>query len=75
MNTPPSPICTTMKGIEMFKAMRQQRRHDRRADDMLELAWGIIANATDWDRDDRAEWRAAAERWRDRYHEMLGGGT
>ena len=34
--------------------------------DSIEAAWGVIANATDWDRDDRQEWRAAAERWRDR---------
>ncbi len=40
-------------------------------DDLLEIAWGIIANATDWDLDDRAEWRVAAERWRDRYHDTL----
>jgi len=60
-----------MKGIAMFIAMREQRRLDRQTDDMLEMAWGVIANATDWDRDDRAEWRAAAERWRDRYHEHL----
>jgi len=36
----------------------------------IEMAWGVIANATDWDRDDRVEWRAAAERWRDEY--LLG---
>ena len=37
----------------------------------LEMAWGVIANATDWDRDDRSEWRTAAERWRDKYHEGM----
>lgn len=37
--------------------------------DLLEAAWGIIANAGagDWDSQPQA-WREAAERWRDRYH-------
>jgi hypothetical protein len=36
--------------------------------DLLEAAWGIIANAHggDWDAAP-PEWRAAAERWRDDY--------
>ena len=36
--------------------------------DLLEAAWGLLANA-DWDRD--PEWTAAVERWRDAYHETL----
>lgn len=42
---------------------------DREKDEMLDLAWGIIANASggDWDLQS-PEWREAAERWRDRYH-------
>ena len=40
-------------------------------DDLLEAAWGIIANAWDWNMDDRQDWRAAAKRWRDAYHETL----
>lgn len=43
--------------------------------DELEAAWGIIANAYhgDWDSLAPKDWREAAERWRDRYHEILSG--
>ena len=37
----------------------------------LDFAWTVIANATDWDRDSRVEWRKAAERWRDEWKEIL----
>ena len=39
---------------------------------LLELAWGIIANAAggDWERE-LPEWQEAAARWRDRYHVTL----
>lgn len=42
------------------------------ADDLLHAAWGVIANAGggDWEYETK-EWREAAERWRDRYHEWL----
>ena len=35
-------------------------------DDLLELAWGLIANASggDWTRETE-EWRVAAAKWRD----------
>lgn len=41
-------------------------------DPLLESAWGIIANAGggNWDKEG-SEWREAAERWRDGYHERL----
>lgn len=41
-------------------------------DDLLHAAWGLIANAGagDWERE-TPTWRAAASRWRDRYHEWL----
>lgn len=41
---------------------------DAEYDILLELAWGLIANAGqgDWDRE-HPEWKAAAERWRDRW--------
>lgn len=40
--------------------------------DLLEAAWGIIANAHGGNWDDTPEdWREAAERWRDQYHERL----
>lgn len=41
-------------------------------DDLLDLAWGLIANASegDWDRE-HPDWKAAAERWRDLWHARL----
>jgi hypothetical protein len=40
--------------------------HVDRLNEDIEIAWGIIANAGggDWDREG-AEWKKAAERWRD----------
>jgi len=38
-------------------------------DDLLYEAWGVIANASGWLED--TEWRAAAERWRDKWHATL----
>lgn len=42
--------------------------------DLLDDAWGLIANAYggDWDRAD-AEWKDAATRWRDTYCAPPGG--
>jgi hypothetical protein len=39
-------------------------------DDLLETAWVIIANASDWN-NPNSEWREAAERWRDAYFASL----
>ena len=47
-------------------------------DELLEAAWGIIANAYggDWDLASKESgWKAAAERWRDKYHNTLPAGT
>jgi hypothetical protein len=39
--------------------------------DLLEAAWGVIANAG-WNDDAKTTgWQEAAERWRDSYHEWL----
>lgn len=39
---------------------------------MLEAAWGIIANAFEGDWESAPEnWRLAAEQWRDAYHRTL----
>ena len=40
--------------------------------DLLELAWGVIANAGggDWDKESK-EWQNAAVRWRDCYFASL----
>ena len=38
---------------------------------LLEMAWGVIANAG-WDESAKTPgWQEAAERWRDRYHRWL----
>ena len=43
-------------------------------EELLELAWGVIANAYGGDWDQASDgWRGAAERWRDNYHEWLPG--
>ena len=41
--------------------------------DLLEVAWGIIANAYggDWDLAQNKDWKPAAEEWRDNYHKTL----
>ena len=42
--------------------------------DLLETAWGIIANACGGNWDDahnHPDWKAAAKRWRDDYHAQL----
>jgi hypothetical protein len=40
-------------------------------DELLQEAWGVIANAG-WDEQERSPgWQEAAERWRDRYHAYL----
>ena len=39
------------------------------AADLLETAWVVIANASDWG--ERDDWQEAAERWRDQYHLWL----
>ena len=40
--------------------------------DLLEQAWGIIANAGggNWERESK-EWQEAASAWRDQYHSIL----
>ncbi len=46
--------------------------HEVLLNDLLESAWGLIANASggDWDKA-TPEWRDAAVRWRDRYFAIL----
>lgn len=41
--------------------------------DMLERAWGIIANGGGWSDDAVTEWAAAARKWRDDWHALLPG--
>lgn len=57
---------------EAAKLILEQCEDLRRARELAETAWGIIANAShgDWSQE-TTEWRAAAERWRDAYHAFL----
>jgi hypothetical protein len=41
----------------------------RQGDDLLYDAWCVIANAVGWD--DDTEWRRAAIRWRDAWHQTM----
>ena len=43
-------------------------------DDLLNTAWVVIANASDWilEGNHSTEWVEAAKRWRDAYHRTLG---
>lgn len=45
---------------------------DQEAEDLLDAAWGVIANANNgnWDRSS-PEWHLAACQWRDRYYRWL----
>src|SRR5690242_17420198 len=45
------------------------------AQEMIELGWGLIANAShgDWAKEPWG-WREAAERWREQYHKFIGCG-
>ena len=58
---------------EIIKAYAEGRLVDREAigheaaGELAEQAWVVIANASDWDEENRREWREAAERWRDAY--------
>ena len=40
--------------------------------ELLELAWGLIANANEgnWNKA-TPEWKEAAEKWRDTYHSLI----
>jgi hypothetical protein len=80
VSSSPRAAAALRNGERMFQAATARLHHDLRelltqsCDllDHLEAAWGVIANANGgaWDKADAA-WRGAAERWRDRYHELL----
>lgn len=59
---------------EQMRYKREAEAKLRKAQDHLELAWGVIANAGHrqggWGTQDK-EWVEAAERWRDTWHEMI----
>ena len=62
---------TEQKGMDVALAKVFARRVNGYID-MLEAAWGIIANAGNgnW-ANERDDWQEAAARWRERYHDLL----
>jgi len=42
-------------------------------EEQMDFAWGIIANSYggDWDLAQNKDWKPAAEKWRDKYHELI----
>ena len=72
-------VCRFCKDV-LTKQMAEVMLNEHAAlKDALELAWGIIANASDWNIDEgdtpcgkkAKEWQNTAARWRDRYHALL----
>lgn len=56
---------------EIFDDLAREKRvlwMQEREEELLESAWGIIANANggNWDLETK-EWKEAAEKWRDKY--------
>jgi hypothetical protein len=68
----PDWVLLTLAEVAELKAALVVRdvlaAENKRKDDLLEAAWGIIANASQgaWIRETE-EWRQAAIRWRDTY--------
>ncbi len=58
--------------VECLKRKKWKFQSGANELDLLETAWGIIANANggDWEKAS-PEWREAAARWRDQYHAKL----
>ncbi len=54
-----------------MRRMSDGQDTELQGDGLLEMAWVVIANASDWTDETRSEWREAAERWRDAYHKTL----
>lgn len=61
-----------VKDRAFLRMLRQQAPDVSEADDLLYDAFALIANANEGDWDAATpEWKAAAERWRDRWHSQL----
>lgn len=59
------------KGKETKFELKKIKRKELSKDDLLEVAWGLIANANEGDWDEATkDWKGAAERWRDDYHNL-----
>lgn len=61
----------------LSRRLEKRFQSEGRLRDLLEVAWGIIANAGggNWQATQTAEWIGAAETWRDAYHDELGDWT
>lgn len=57
----------TLEGVLSLVA-----EHDKSQVELLEIAWGVIANASggDWKKEPK-DWQEAAVRWRDMYDKWL----
>lgn len=66
---PPYGCCAEQHLLAITTALAQARQEQ---EDLLETAWGVIANASGgrW-AEQSPEWQGAAERWRDRWHATL----
>ena len=53
--------------------MAETQDTEIQSDDLTEMAWVVIANASDWilKGKQHTEWREAAARWRDAYFASL----
>lgn len=56
----------------LIRALMYESQQCKSKTDLLEEAWGLIANSYDgdWPTAPR-DWHAAAVRWRDKYHKTL----
>lgn len=63
-----APDIITGEPIEFVQEAATEQGADTKRLELLELAWGIIANAGggDWERENK-EWQKAAAKWRDDY--------
>lgn len=59
---------STKKPVYIGMDLNKEKKYT----ELLESAWGIIANASngDWEKESDA-WQAAALRWRDEYHALI----
>ena len=71
---PDAEVVTLRRAAALFHNERTQLLQDVCVLlDHLEAAWGVIANAPAgaWHNPDLSVWRIPAEKWRDRWHEIL----
>jgi hypothetical protein len=69
------PVVTASYSSRPVVPSRDGGPVDDEAGDLLYEAWVLIANAYGGDWSQNPEWRAAAERWRGRWHATLSDGA